>query len=169
MTARARRTETLADYPAHLPIQTRWMDNDVYGHVNNVVYYSWFDTAVNRFLIDAGVLDIARSEVIGLVVATECAYFAPVAFPDAIVAGLRVAHLGRSSVRYEIGLFRAGDPHPAAAGAFTHVYVDRPTTKPVALPEMLRALLETIARRETEPSDARDRHGGSLPSPGAPS
>ncbi|WP_333825367.1 acyl-CoA thioesterase [Pinisolibacter sp.] len=144
MTARTRKTETLTDYPAHLPIQTRWMDNDAYGHVNNVVYYSWFDTAVNRFLIDRGVLDIAKSEVIGLVVATNCAYFAPVAFPDDIVAGLRVAHLGRSSVRYEVGLFRAGDPHPAAAGEFTHVYVDRATTKPVALPEKLRAVLEAI-------------------------
>ncbi len=146
MTAPTRKTETLADYPAHLPIQTRWMDNDAYGHVNNVVYYSWFDTAVNRFLIDRGVLDIAKSEVIGLVVATNCAYFAPVAFPDDVVAGVRVAHLGRSSVRYEVGLFRAGDTHPAAAGEFTHVYVDRATTKPVALPEELRAVLEAITR-----------------------
>jgi acyl-CoA thioester hydrolase len=146
MTARTRKTETLADYPAHLPIQTRWMDNDAYGHVNNVVYYSWFDTAVNRFLIDQGVLDIAKSEVIGLVVATNCAYFAPVAFPNDIVAGLRVANLGRSSVRYEVGLFRAGDTHPAAAGEFTHVYVDRATTKPVALPEKLRTVLEAITR-----------------------
>jgi acyl-CoA thioester hydrolase len=148
MTARSRKTETLADYPAHLPIQTRWMDNDVYGHVNNVVYYSWFDTAVNRFLIDKGVLDIAKSEVIGLVVATNCAYFASVAFPDEIVAGLRVAHLGTSSVRYEVGLFRAGETHPAAAGEFTHVYVDRATSRPVPLPEKLRATLEAIRRPE---------------------
>lgn len=140
----SRKTETLADYPHHLVIPTRWMDNDVYGHVNNVVYYSWFDTAVNRYLIDSGVLDIAKSEVIGLVVATNCAYFASVAFPDDIVAGIRVAHLGNSSVRYEVGLFRAGDPNPAAAGEFTHVYVDRATTKPVPLPADLRRVLEAI-------------------------
>ena len=146
MTAPTRKTETLADYPAHLPIQTRWMDNDAYGHVNNVVYYSWFDTAVNRFLIDRGVLDIAKSEVNGLGVATNFAYLAPFAFPDDAVASVRVAHLGRSSVRYEVGLFRAGDTHPAAAGEFTHVYVDRATTKPVALPEELRAVLEAITR-----------------------
>lgn len=144
MTDTSRRTETLADYPHHLAIPTRWMDNDVYGHVNNVVYYSWFDTAVNRYLIDAGVLDIARSEVIGLVVATNCAYFASVAFPDEIVAGLRVAHIGTSSVRYEVGLFRAGAETPAAAGEFTHVYVDRTTNRPVALPGPLRAALEAI-------------------------
>ena len=144
MTAASRKTETLADYPHHLPIQTRWMDNDVYGHVNNVVYYSWFDTAVNRYLIDTGVLDIAKSEVIGLVVATNCAYFASVAFPNDIVAGIRVAHLGRSSVRSEVGLFRKGDETPAAAGDFTHVYVDRATNRPIALPDPLRAVLEAI-------------------------
>lgn len=140
----SRKTETLADYPHHLVIPTRWMDNDVYGHVNNVVYYSWFDTVVNRFLIDRGVLDIANSPVIGLVVATNCAYFASVAFPDEIVGALRVAHLGNSSVRYEIGLFRQGAEHPAAAGEFTHVYVDRATNRPVALPPPLRAALESI-------------------------
>lgn len=140
----SRKTETLADYPHHLVISTRWMDNDVYGHVNNVVYYSWFDTVVNRFLIDRGVLDIATSPVIGLVVATNCAYFSSVAFPDEIVGALRVAHLGNSSVRYEIGLFRQGSETPAAAGEFTHVYVDRATNRPVALPGPLRAALESI-------------------------
>ena len=140
----SRKTETLADYPHHLVIPTRWMDNDVYGHVNNVVYYSWFDTVVNRFLVDRGVLDIAASPVIGLVVSTNCAYFASVAFPDDIVGGLRVAHLGNSSVRYEIGLFRKGAETPAAAGEFTHVYVDRATNRPVPLPAELRAVLETI-------------------------
>lgn len=139
-----RKTETLDDYRHRLSITTRWMDNDVYGHVNNVVYYSWFDTVVNRFLIDRGVLDIAKSPVVGLVVATNCAYFASVAFPDEIVAGLRVAHLGNSSVRYEVGLFRAGTTHPAAAGDFTHVYVDRLTNRPVPLPADLRAALEAI-------------------------
>ncbi len=140
----SRKTETRADYPHHLAIPTRWMDNDVYGHVNNVVYYSWFDTAVNRYLIDEGVLDIAASPVIGLVVATNCAYFASVAFPDEIVAGVRVAHLGNSSVRYEIGLFKPGLDTPAAAGEFTHVYVDRASNRPTALPAALRAALEKI-------------------------
>lgn len=140
----SRKTETLADYPHHLVVPTRWMDNDVYGHVNNVIYYSWFDTVVNRFLIDRGVLDIANSPVIGLVVSTNCAYFSSVAFPDEIIGGLRVAHLGNSSVRYEIGLFRRGAENPAAAGEFTHVYVDRATNRPVALPAPLRAALESI-------------------------
>ena len=143
MSERQRRL-TRADFRVFRAIPTRWHDNDVYGHVNNVVYYSWFDTVVNRFLIDRGVLDIASSPVIGLVVATNCAYFASVAFPDEIVAGLRVAHLGNSSVRYEIGLFRQGSPTPAAAGEFTHVYVDRATNRPVSLPPDLRAALETI-------------------------
>jgi len=142
--AQARKSDTRADYPHVRLIPTRWMDNDVYGHVNNVVYYSWFDTVVNRYLIDAGVLDIRTSPVIGLVVATNCAYFAPVAFPDDVHAGLRVAHLGNSSVRYEVGLFRNDDPHPAAAGEFTHVYVDRVTNRPVALGPDLRAALDQI-------------------------
>jgi acyl-CoA thioester hydrolase len=139
------KTKTLADYAYVLGITTRWMDNDVYGHVNNVVYYSWFDTVVNRYLIDAGVLDFSGGEVVGLVVATNCAYFASVAFPDEVRAGLRVAHLGRSSVRYEVAIFRGADPHPAAAGEFTHVYVDRLTRRPVALPAALRTALEAIA------------------------
>jgi acyl-CoA thioester hydrolase len=119
------------------------MDNDVYGHVNNVVYYSFFDTAVNGLLVDAGALDIHAGEVIGLVVETQCNYFAPIAFPQAVTAGVRVAQLGRSSVRYEIGLYAGDDARSAAAGHFVHVYVDRATRRPVPLPEALRAVLQS--------------------------
>ena len=140
------RTEprTLDAYRHHEPIQTRWMDNDVYGHVNNVVYYSFFDTAVNRFLIEGGVLDIHTGDVIGLVVETSCRYFAPLEFPQPVQAGIGVSHIGRSSVRYEIGLFADGDNAPAAEGYFVHVYVDKATRRPTSLPERFRALLETI-------------------------
>ena len=131
-------------YPRFSRIDTRWSDNDVYGHVNNVVYYSYFDTVVNRWLIEAGALDIQGGSVIGLVVETQCHYFAPLAFPQSLDAGLRVAHLGRSSVRYEIGLFAQGDEHCAAAGHFVHVYVDRTSRKPVPLPAVLRAALEPL-------------------------
>jgi acyl-CoA thioester hydrolase len=131
-------------YRHFLAIPTRWMDNDVYGHVNNVEYYSFFDTVVNRWLIDRRLLDYLTSPVIGLVVETSCAYFRPVAFPDTVHAGLRVAHLGNSSVRYEVGLFRNDDPHPAAAGHFIHVYVDRATSRPVRLPDPLRDALSTL-------------------------
>jgi len=124
-----------------VPIQSRWMDNDVYGHVNNVVYYSWFDTAVNGYLIERGVLDIHAGAVIGLVIETQCNYFAPLAFPEAVEAGLRVAHLGRSSVRYQVGLFACGAAQCAAAGHFVHVYVDRATRRPVPLPADLQAVL----------------------------
>lgn len=141
-----RKSETRAAYPHFLTVPTRWMDNDVYGHVNNVVYYSWFDTVVNRFLIDRGVLDIQASPVIGLVVNTQCNYFASVAFPQAVEGGLRVARLGKSSVHYQIGLFVAGLETPAAVGDFTHVYVDRVSGRPVPLPDDLRAALETIHR-----------------------
>lgn len=133
-----------ADYPHMLTIPTRWMDNDVYGHVNNVVYYSYFDTVVNRYLIDTGVLDIRTSPVIGLVVETQCRYFAPLAFPDTVHAGLRVARLGRSSVRYEIGLFRNDEPQAVAEGHFVHVYVNRETSRPVTLPDALRSVLERL-------------------------
>jgi acyl-CoA thioester hydrolase len=128
---------------AYRPITTRWMDNDVYGHVNNVVYYSFFDTAVNGLLMDAGVLDIHHGEVIGLVVETQCNYFAPIAFPQAVNAGVRVARLGRSSVRYEIGLYAGDAPESAASGHFVHVYVDRATRRPVPLPEPLKAVLQS--------------------------
>jgi acyl-CoA thioester hydrolase len=125
-------------------LPTRWMDNDVYGHVNNVVYYSFFDTAVNRYLVEAGALDIHHGEVIGLVVETRCNYFAPIEFPQVVDAGLRVAELGRSSVRYEVGLFAAGAPATAAHGHFIHVYVDRATRRPVPLPEPLKQALQVL-------------------------
>lgn len=130
-------------YRVFRPISTRWMDNDVYGHVNNVVYYSWFDTAVNAWLIEQGALDIHTGEVIGLVIETQCNYFAPLAFPQTIEAGLRVAHLGSSSVRYEVGLFAQGEALTAACGHFIHVYVDRQTRRPVPLPAALKTVLQT--------------------------
>ena len=138
--------ETRSAYAHFLRITTRWMDNDVYGHINNVVYYSYFDTVVNGYLIAERALDIEKSEVIGLVVETGCKYFAPVTFPDAVHAGLRVAHLGTSSVRYEIGLFRNDDDGASAQGHFVHVYVDRTSRKPVPLPAAMRAALERILR-----------------------
>lgn len=133
-----------AAYRVFRPITTRWMDNDAYGHVNNVVYYSWFDTAVNALLIEQGLLDINAGTTIGLVIETRCNYFEPLAFPQAIEAGVRVAHLGRSSVRYEIGIFAAGQDACAAAGHFVHVYVDRQTRRPVSLPVPLQQFLETM-------------------------
>ncbi|MSQ60928.1 MAG: acyl-CoA thioesterase [Betaproteobacteria bacterium] len=128
-------------------IPTRWMDNDVYGHVNNVVYYSYFDTVVNQYLIEQGVLEFDKSPVIGLVVETMCQYFSPVTFPDHVHAGLRVAKLGTSSVRYEIGLFRNENEAAAAQGHFVHVYVDRTTRRPATLPAPMRAALERILAR----------------------
>jgi acyl-CoA thioester hydrolase len=133
-----------AAYRAFRPIGTRWMDNDAYGHVNNVVYYSWFDTAVNGHLIEQGVLDIQKGEVIGLVIETHCNYFSSIEFPQTVEAGLRVAHIGRSSVRYEIGLFISGEPLTAAKGHFVHVYVDKASRRPVSLPEKLKSVLETL-------------------------
>jgi acyl-CoA thioester hydrolase len=120
------------------------MDNDVYGHVNNVVYYSYFDTVVNEYLISSGSLDIERSRVIGLVIETRCRFFRPITFPDAVHAGLRVARLGNSSVRYEVGLFRNDEDTAAAQGHFVHVYVDRETRRPAALPAEMREALERI-------------------------
>ena len=131
-------------YRQFLAITTRWMDNDVYGHINNVQYYSYFDTAVNRFLIDQGVLDIYQGDVIGLVVETHCNYYASAAFPDDIEAGIRVAHLGRSSVRYEIGLFVKDNESAIAQGHFVHVYVNRDSQKPVDIPDDLRSVLSTL-------------------------
>ena len=136
---------TLDAYRHFLTIPTRWMDNDVYGHVNNVVYYSYFDTVVNEYLIRAGVLDIEHGATIGLVVETQCNYFEPLAFPARVDAGLRVARLGTSSVRYEVGLFGEGGMQPAAQGHFVHVYVDRATRRPVAaLPDALRGALAPL-------------------------
>jgi acyl-CoA thioester hydrolase len=131
-------------FPHFLAIPTRWMDNDVYGHVNNVVYYAYFDTVINRYLIDEGGLDIAADAVIGLCVESHCAFARPIAFPDLIDAGLRVARLGRSSVRYEVGIFTRGVAHAAAQGWFVHVFVDRQTRRPAPIPEGLRRALERI-------------------------
>ena len=125
-------------------ITTRWMDNDAYGHVNNVVYYSWFDTVVNEYLIAAGALDIQASTVVGLVVETQCNYFSELAFPQRVDAGLRVAHAGRSSVRYELALFGALGDTASAQGHFIHVYVDRASRRPVPLPPALRAAVERL-------------------------
>ena len=136
--------EARAAYKAFRTISTRWMDNDAYGHVNNVVYYSWFDTVVNAHLIEQGALDIHRGETIGLVIETQCNYFAPVEFPQAVEGGLRVAHMGNSSVRYEVGLFLAGEPLTVARGHFVHVYVDRLTRRPTALPPRLKEVLAAL-------------------------
>lgn len=146
MTSSARpQAEPRSSYKAFRNIGTRWSDNDVYGHVNNVVYYSWFDTAVNGLLIERSAIDIHSGSVIGLVIETQCNYFAPLAFPEAVVAGIRVAHIGSSSVRYEVGLFPADESQPCAArGHFIHVYVDRSTRRPVALPPELLSVLETL-------------------------
>ncbi|AUN32247.1 acyl-CoA thioesterase [Niveispirillum cyanobacteriorum] len=135
---------TRADFRHFRRLDTRWMDNDVYGHVNNVTYYSYFDTAVNAYLIEKGVLDIHGGGTIGLVVETGCRYFASVAFPDTLEAGIKVAHLGNSSVRYEVGIFREGADSAAAAGHFIHVYVDRDSRRPVTLPADLRGVLEGL-------------------------
>ena len=125
-------------------ITSRWADNDAYGHVNNVVYYQWFDTVANEFLIRHRQLDLAHGPVMGLVIESGCTYFAPVAFPDQVTAGLRVTSLGNSSVRYEIGIFCGDALSPAAQGYFVHVYVDRVSRKPTTLPAPLRALLQSI-------------------------
>lgn len=125
-------------------IQTRWMDNDAYGHVNNVIYYSWFDTVVNQFLIVNQALDIEKSQEIGLVIETQCNYLASVAFPDVISAGVTVSKLGNSSVRYEIGIFKNDEDMAAAQGHFVHVYVDRESRRPVSIPEKIRSLLSTL-------------------------
>ena len=138
----------LAEYPHRMTIPTRWHDNDVYGHVNNVVYYAFFDTAVNGHLIRAGCLDVQASAVIGLVVETQCRYFKPIAFPDVVHAGIRVAKLGRSSVRYEIGLFANDDDSAAAQGHFVHVYVDRAANRPVPIPDGVRRALAGLMRPE---------------------
>jgi acyl-CoA thioester hydrolase len=145
MTAPARPPPfSLEDFPHRRSITTRWMDNDVYGHINNVVYYSFFDTLVNQYLVEQYGLDPQTSPVIGLVVETQCRYFSPLSFPDTVTAGLRVAHIGKSSVRYEIGLFKNNEPSASAQGHFVHVYVDRNTRRPVPLPESLRSALEKL-------------------------
>lgn len=134
----------LSEFPQHCTITTRWSDNDAYGHINNVVFYSFFDTAVNRWLISVGALDITASDAIGLVVETGCRYRKPLAYPQDVVVGMRLAHLGNTSVRYDLAVFGSGDDEAAAEGQFTHVYVARHTGRPVPVPAHLRAALEKL-------------------------
>jgi acyl-CoA thioester hydrolase len=133
-----------ASFARFLPKTTRWRDNDAYGHLNNVVYYELFDSAVNAILIEAGLLDVEKSPVIGLVAETSCRYFASLRYPDLVEVGVAVEGLGRSSVRYRLGVFRAGAPTAAAQGRFTHVYVDRVTGKPAPIPDAYRRLMESL-------------------------
>ena len=132
-------------YRWQMRIATRWADNDAYGHVNNTVYYQWFDTAVNQWLVQAGLLDIVAGDPIGLVVETGCSYFAPLSFPGDVEVGIAVEKLGTSSVTYRIGVFGAGQPEPSAQGYFTHVYVGRESRRPASLSEAWRAKLEEIS------------------------
>ena len=132
------------EYLWFLPIQTRWMDNDVYGHVNNVVYYAYFDSIINRYLLAEGGLDLHAGSVIGLCVESQCRYLAPAAYPEDLEGGLRVGKLGQSSVRYELGIFRGGSAEPCAHGHFVHVFVDRETRRPHPIPERMRAALQRL-------------------------
>jgi len=138
-------TPDSAAFPVRRRITTRWADNDVYGHVNNVVYYAFFDTAVNGWLMDATGTDIRALPAIGLVAETSCRFLAPLSFPDEVVAGLALERLGRSSVVYRVGLFRGEEPSPAAIGRFVHVYVDRATRTPTPVPEPIRTALAALA------------------------
>jgi acyl-CoA thioester hydrolase len=138
------RRDRRADYPHVLAIPTRWMDNDTYGHVNNVTYYSYFDTVVNEHLVREGGLDIHNAPAIGLVVETSCNFHRPLSFPDTVDAGLRVAKIGNSSVAYEIALFRRDDEEPAATGRFVHVWVERATQRPVSVPPRIREALAVL-------------------------
>jgi acyl-CoA thioester hydrolase len=134
----------VTDYPHRLAIPTRWHDNDVYGHVNNVDYYAFFDTVINAWLVREGGLDIHAGRVIGLCAESHCTFRGPLAFPETVQAGLRVGNLGRSSVRYEIGLFGEGRSEPAAEGWFVHVFVDRGERRPVPIPDGIRTALERL-------------------------
>ena len=135
-----------ADYAHFQPITTRWHDNDIYGHVNNVTYYGFFDTAVNTYLIERGGLDIHDGDVVGFVVSSSCDYFAPVAFPERVEVGLRVGKLGNSSVQYELAIFREGEELACAAGKFVHVFVDRTSNRPVSIPAPLREAMDVLVR-----------------------
>lgn len=148
MTADRKTIGTRADYNYFVPITTRWHDNDLYGHVNNVTYYSYFDSVANHFLIQEGGLDIHEGTVIGLVVNSGCSYHAPLAFPDALEGGLRINRLGNSSVEYGIAIFRQGEEQAAAEGHFVHVFVDRAQRRPTPIPDALRTALAGILRRE---------------------
>ncbi|AJE17090.1 acyl-CoA thioesterase [Stutzerimonas balearica] len=143
MTAQPKRLRS--DYRHFQPITTRWHDNDIYGHVNNVTYYGFFDTAVNTYLIQQGGLDIHGGEVVGFVVSSSCDYFASISFPDLIEVGVRVAQLGNSSVQYELAIFRQGEHEACAAGRFVHVFVRRADNRPTPIPERLRGALEALA------------------------
>ncbi|MGK0498908.1 MAG: acyl-CoA thioester hydrolase [Oceanicoccus sp.] len=136
---------TRDDYKVFYPITTRWMDNDVYGHVNNVTYYSYFDTAANSYLINHCGLDIRNGDIVGLVVSSGCEYMAPIAFPEKIEVGLRIDRLGKSSVQYGIAIFKQGEPQACAFGHFIHVFVDRKSNKPVAIPISMRKPMEKIS------------------------
>lgn len=136
--------ETRDRYPHFIAITTRWMDNDVYRHVNNVIYYSFFDTAVNAYMMKEGTLDLDSSPVICLVVETGCQYFRPISFPDTVQCGLRVARLGTSSVCFEIGIFRNDEPSAVAQGRFVHVTCDRQTHRPVPMPDDMRLALQKL-------------------------
>jgi len=137
-------TPQRTDYRHFQPVTTRWHDNDIYGHVNNVTYYSFFDSTVNSYLIERGGLDIHEGSVVGFVVSSACDYFASIAYPDLIEVGLRVAKLGNSSVQYELAIFRAGEAEACAAGRFVHVFVDRQSNQPVAIPAEMREALEHL-------------------------
>ncbi|MDH3470130.1 MAG: acyl-CoA thioesterase [Acidimicrobiia bacterium] len=126
------------------PLQTRWLDNDVYGHINNVVFYSYFDTVINRFLIDRGGLDISQGGVIGVAAESHCTFHAPLSFPQALEAGMAVSHIGTSSVRYHVGVFASDREEAGASGEFVHVFVDRRTRRPVAMPETVRTALQSL-------------------------
>ena len=139
-------------YRYFIDITTRWMDNDAYGHVNNVTYYSYFDTAANRFLIEEGGLDFRESPVIGVAVESKCNFNTPLAYPEDLEVGVRADHIGRRSVRYGIAVFRKGQDEAAAAGYFVHVFVDRKTMEPVPMPKQIRSALERIeASAEGQP------------------
>lgn len=135
-----------ADYAHFTAIPTRWMDNDILGHVNNVQYYSYFDTAICRYLMMEGGFDPARDPVVGMAVETGCRFHRSVAFPDTVHAGLRVGHLGNSSVRYEVGIFREEEDRASAEGHFVHVFVERPAQRPVPIPAPIRAALARLVR-----------------------
>ena len=135
---------TRAEYSHFSTLPTRWMDNDVYGHVNNALYYGFFDTAINQYLIAAGGLDITGGEVIAFAAESQCQYIAPIAFPEVLEVGLRVGKLGNSSVRYELAIFQQGNENAAAAGYFVHVFVARDTQRPVPMPERIRAALTRL-------------------------
>jgi acyl-CoA thioester hydrolase len=133
-----------AEYPHFLALPTRWMDNDVYGHINNALYYAFFDTAINQYLIAEGGLDINAGSVMAFAAESQCQYLRPLAFPEVLEIGLRVGRLGNSSVRYELAIFKQGEDFAAAAGYFVHVFVDRERQKPVTMPPRIRAALERI-------------------------